>query len=220
MCAKLDLKILFFVVLAMLPAVSLIARKYPEGSHDEGRVEKNDTAKKFTLSSAGKAILALIIAFFFVAIGRGVEQALGWNGTAILITTALTLVFATFAPKSSRAMGNAYDLGMILMLVFFATLGASANLQALIATAPILLVFALIVVAVHFVFLFALAKFTKLTLPELIIGSNACILGAPTAAGLAAAKGWKNLVTPGILVGTLGYAIGNFIGVGLARFLA
>ena len=50
--------------------------------------------------------------------------------------------------------------------------------------------------------------------------SNACILGPATAAGLAGTKGWKTLVTPGILVGILGYAIGNFIGVGLANWLA
>ncbi|MCH8173423.1 MAG: DUF819 family protein, partial [Proteobacteria bacterium] len=36
---------------------------------------------------------------------------------------------------------------------------------------------------------------------------------------LAANKGWNGLVTPGILVGILGYAVANFIGVGLANIL-
>ncbi|MFT6463014.1 MAG: putative membrane protein [Maricaulis maris] len=49
----------------------------------------------------------------------------------------------------------------------------------------------------------------RLSLPELITASNAAILGATTAPALAAAKGWKDLVTPGVLVGVLGYAIGT-----------
>ena len=52
----------------------------------------------------------------------------------------------------------------------------------------------------------------KLSLPELIIASNAAVLGATTAPALAAAKGWRDLVTPGVLVGVLGYALGTFLG--------
>jgi uncharacterized membrane protein len=52
----------------------------------------------------------------------------------------------------------------------------------------------------------------RLTLPELIIASNAAVLGATTAPALAAARGWHDLVTPGVLVGVLGYALGTFAG--------
>ena len=37
-------------------------------------------------------------------------------------------------------------------------------------------------------------------------------LGATTAPALAAAKGWNNLVTPGVLVGVFGYALGTYLG--------
>jgi uncharacterized membrane protein len=49
-------------------------------------------------------------------------------------------------------------------------------------------------------------------MPELIIASNAAVLGATTAPALAATKGWRHLVTPGVLVGVLGYALGTFLG--------
>jgi uncharacterized membrane protein len=52
----------------------------------------------------------------------------------------------------------------------------------------------------------------RLTLPELITASNAAVLGATTAPALAAARGWHDLVTPGVLVGVLGYALGTFAG--------
>jgi uncharacterized membrane protein len=52
----------------------------------------------------------------------------------------------------------------------------------------------------------------QLTLPELVTASNAAVLGATTAPALAAARGWHDLVTPGVLVGVLGYALGTFVG--------
>jgi len=55
----------------------------------------------------------------------------------------------------------------------------------------------------------------KLDLAEVMVASNACILGPATAAALAASKGWRPLITPGMLVGLLGYAFGTFIGVAL-----
>ena len=59
---------------------------------------------------------------------------------------------------------------------------------------------------------FVIGRWCRFSLPELITASNAAILGATTVPALAAAKGWRNLVTPGILVGVFGYALGTFIG--------
>ena len=45
----------------------------------------------------------------------------------------------------------------------------------------------------------------------------AAVLGATTAPALAATRGWNSLVTPGVLVGVLGYALGTFIGTALFK---
>ena len=74
------------------------------------------------------------------------------------------------------------------------------------------MLFIAILISIHGVVAFVLAKFARLSLPEIIIASNAAILGATTAPALAAAKGWKDLVTPGVLVGVLGYALGTVLG--------
>jgi uncharacterized membrane protein len=62
-------------------------------------------------------------------------------------------------------------------------------------------------------------KILKLDLAELMIAANACILGPATAAALAAGQGWRDLVTPGMLTGILGYSVGTFIGVAITHFL-
>jgi uncharacterized membrane protein len=72
----------------------------------------------------------------------------------------------------------------------------------------------------HFVFLLSLAKLFKLDVYEVVISSAANIMGPSVAAPMAASMGQKKLVTPGILVGILGYVIGTFIGVSIALALS
>ena len=44
--------------------------------------------------------------------------------------------------------------------------------------------FAAIILVVHIVFLLVVGKLCRLGLPEVLVGSNACILGPPTAAAI------------------------------------
>ncbi len=45
---------------------------------------------------------------------------------------------------------------------------------------------------------------------------HVCGAGPTTAAGMAAAKGWRSSLIPALLVGILGYATATFIGVAAA----
>ena len=82
-----------------------------------------------------------------------------------------------------------------------------------------LFVFAFGILAIHLLFLLGLGRAFGLTLPELLIASNANLGGPTTAAAMAAAKGWSALVTPAVLVGTLGYVVATFSGVAVANLL-
>ena len=103
-------------------------------------------------------------------------------------------------------------MGVALSLAFFGAIAAGADLAAMISVAPLLIAVVAILLSVHLVLLLLLGSIARLTLPELLTASNAAILGATTAPAMAAAKGWKDQVTPGILVGVLGYALGTFVG--------
>lgn len=120
-------------------------------------------------------------------------------------------------------------------LRFFAAICAGADVSKLIGSAPILLAFVTIILVVHFLVVFgggwllnkasALVTGRKdnnlsLSLPELIIASNAAILGATTAPALAMARGWPGLVTPGILVGVAGYIVGTPLGIIVVAYWA
>jgi len=77
-----------------------------------------------------------------------------------------------------------------------------------------------IMASVHLAFVLTATKLLKLDLAEALVASNAVALGPATAAAQAAGQGWQPLVTPGVMLGVLGYASANFIGVAMAGWLS
>ena len=69
------------------------------------------------------------------------------------------------------------------------------------------------------IFCFVSAKLFKFNLEDAIIASNANIGGPTTAAGMAISQGWSALIAPAMLVGVLGYILGNYAGILVGMFL-
>jgi len=137
----------------------------------------------------------------------------------ILVVTALSLLVANFAKPVVRHVSSDFEIGTLFMYIFFVAIGAGANLGDVLGAAFPIILFIVVMVVVHLILLVIVGRFMKLDLAEVLIASNACILGPAPAAALAASKGWQPLVAPGILVGMFGYAIATFIGVALTAVL-
>ena len=108
---------------------------------------------------------------------------------------------------------GAQEIGTFLIYIFFAVIGAPASIPMIIKESPLLLVFALIIVAVNMIVSLIFGKIFNFSIEEIIIASNANIGGPTTAAAMAVSKGWGALIVPGLLVGTLGYVLGNYLGI-------
>jgi uncharacterized membrane protein len=129
------------------------------------------------------------------------------------------LFVANLAKPIVNQVSSEFELGTLFMYIFFVCIGAGANLGEVLGAAFPIVLFIVVMVLVHLCLLVIVGKLLKLDLAEVLIASNACILGPAPAAALAASKGWQPLVAPGILVGLFGYAIATFIGVALAALL-
>ncbi len=129
------------------------------------------------------------------------------------------VIVATIFPKQVGTIEGADQIGALLMQVFFVVIGASANLYVVLRVGPILFFFAAVILLVHLIFILTAGKLFKLDLAEIVIASNANMGGPTTAAAMAVARKWKDLVIPAVLCGTLGYAIATFIGVAIGNFL-
>jgi len=207
---------LFLSVLALLPGWQWLAKRFTQHEHGEAP----DEVRQDNGISAASLTLALATAISFVAIGDAITAAIAMPSLRYAIITVLVLIAATALPEWMAKLRGGFELGVGLAFVFFAAIAAGADLVAMVQIAPILVVLVVILLSVHLLVLLAAGRLFKLTLPELVTASNAAVLGATTAPALAAARGWHDLVTPGVLVGVLGYALGTFAGTALFHLLA
>jgi len=213
---------LYFLVLFALPSIGFLRSRYVRrhevmaengpsvdgaGAASESRIRLADVATALGLS----AVLC--------AVGYGVANALGIGSAAILVITALAVFLASVFPARLSGLSGASEMGTLLMQVFFAAIGASANSGVVLREGTVLFVFAALILTVHLAFILAAGRLLKLDLIEIVVASNANMGGPTTAAAMAVARRWDTLVTPAILCGTLGYAVATFIGTAIGNWL-
>lgn len=205
----------FFVILFALPGIPLIARRFRPPAVAITEQAGTDTPDADTGSLASGLAFAAIVC----AIGYGMQTLTGVRGSAVLIITVLSVAVATLRPPTARRLTAAEPFGYLLMQVFFATIGASANIWVAMSAGPTVFFLAAGVLSIHLLVMLIAGRIAGLSLPELVVASNANLGGPTTAAAMAAGKHWPGLVTPAVLVGTLGYAGGTLVGVSIAHLL-
>ena len=178
---------------------------------DAARVDPLDLGLLLTLGLGGLWFTDVIVD---ALAGAGIEL------PSMLVLTSLALLLAQ-VPWVAR-MSGANLLGMLAVQVFLATIGAYCDLAAVIELGALgtrLVVLASVVIGVHGLVLFG-ATFIMRGDPALAaVASQANIGGGTTALALARGIGRRDLVVPAILVGSLGTALGTFVGFGVVEIL-
>lgn len=212
---------LYFLVLFALPSVRFLATRFPRRAPVAAEPEQAARTSRPGESPLHLRTMAASLALSGVicAAGYGLAQALALDNMGILLVTGLAVLVATLFPKPLERLPGAMDLGTFFMMIFFAVIGASANIQAVLRAGPLLFVFAGLILLVHLAFMLLAGRFLGLDLRELVIASNANMGGPTTAAAMATARKWDHLITPAILCGMLGYAVATFIGVAMGKWL-
>jgi len=111
-------------------------------------------------------------------------------------------------------------MGMFAVYLFlcvigaFCDIGAMANLGGLGVS---LLLFATITVIVHGAIVYGTAWMFKINPVVASVASQANVGGGTSALALARSLGREDLVLPAILIGSLGYAVGTFLGFWVAE---
>lgn len=131
----------------------------------------------------------------------------------IIVLTVLALVLAQI-PAVARLKGPRL-LGMFGVYLFLAVVGAFCDVAALRGLGRLgltLLAFTSVAVAVHGLIVFGVARLFKIDLVIAAVTSQANVGGGTSALALARSLGRNDLVLPAVLVGSLGTALGTFIG--------
>ena len=153
----------------------------------------------------------------------GTLWASDWLGTtlapvpSVLFLTTIALILAQFPVV--RGLKGAGVIGNYLVLIFLASNGAMSVLANIVVIGPPIVYFALATVTIHGIVIFSVGRLAGLDLKTLAVASQANVGGPASAMALAAARGYTDRLLPGVAVGLVGYAAGNYLGLFVAATL-
>ncbi len=226
---------MYFFVLIALPSINFIYKRFTHPYIDGLEREKSDEtktkaaqfwkAKEISLLDIAKVIAT---AFFIVTLSDAIARYFSYLvpkstvfmqlvnallSNKYLIMTTMTMLASSVFSSYFERMSGSQEIGSFLIYLFFAVIGAPASLKLIIEKSPLLLLLAAIIVLVNLIISLIFGKLFKFSIEEIIIASNANVGGPTTAAAMAVSKSWEELIAPALLVGTLGYVLGNWYGI-------
>ncbi|MEB7723237.1 MULTISPECIES: DUF819 family protein [Mammaliicoccus] len=227
----------YFIVLITLPNLKFVKKYFNRLSTDNKDTEGNnaETYWKRNEISLKDIAYSLAIAFVLVAISFKISELINAIvpksnpfleilvsiiGDQFLLLTTLTLIAVAVFSKFFENLNASDELGTFLIYIFFVVIGVPASIPIIIKTAPLLFIFVAIILIFNLAITLSFGKLFKFNIEEMILASNANAGGPTTAAALAISKGWHSLVGPILIIGTLGYVIGNYIGTMMGYFLS
>jgi uncharacterized membrane protein len=222
-----------FVLLLGIAGSKFFRRYYPHphslaGDKEDVRAlaARHWRRKEISLLDIAKA---LAFAFAVAAISIGVTDLLKARvesrivgsifANPFVLITLLSVAITTWFHRWTEHIEGAEDLGMYLLYLFFFVIGLRADFVEVVRNVPVLFLFCLVIAMTNLVFTLSVGKLLRLNLEELLLSVNATLGGAPSAAAMAIARGWSNLVLPGLLAGIWGYVIGTFVGIVMVETL-
>lgn len=216
----------YFMLLLLLPSIPWVSKrfvKYEETKDIESSI--TDIEKSSGAGVMEKLATSLLIASAITGFSQIISPWLSIlfkteADLTILLITAIIMVLANLFPNFFEARAKfAFDIGMFFMYLFLAVIGVSCDIGELFVSLPKVLLFASVVLVIHLLLSLTFGKLLGISLKQILVASCACAAGPPVAAPMAASFGMKKAVSPAILVGVLGYAIGTFLGTGVGFLL-
>jgi uncharacterized membrane protein len=128
----------------------------------------------------------------------------------ILIVTTLALILGQF--RFVGRLQGGMEIGTFAFYLFFCAVGAMINVKKAILLSPVLFVYVVVMILIHIVAVYGIGRLLHLDIRILTIASVAAKTGPSSVVAVANAHGWKHLVLPGVAMGLLGYAVGNYLG--------
>lgn len=209
------------MILIAIPSIKLIVRLIPTAFETSPALAESEQSEKGVPGLRLTHISgALALSFIICALAQALAAWLDMTQYSILFITVLTIMVANTFPKAMDALEGEFEMGMLLMYLFFVAVGAGTDAISFISSALNLFLYGMLIILIHLALVLLSARLLKIDLAEAIVASSAALVGPAVTAAIATSKGWKHLVTPGIMCGVFGYVIGTFIGVTVTAMLS
>jgi len=135
----------------------------------------------------------------------------------ILIITTLGILLSLV--PSVNKLKNTFELGMYLILIFSIDVASMVDVSNLANASPTIFYYVFLVIFGSLFLQVIISAIFKIDTDTVIITSTALICSPPFVPAVAGALKNKEIIVPGLTVGIIGYAVGNYLGVLVAEFL-
>ncbi len=141
------------------------------------------------------------------------------SSTVSLILSVTTIALILSFIPSIRNLKTSFSLGEIFILIFCTVVGSMADIRQLINAIPAVIAYVSFAVFLSILIHTLLSRFSGIDADTMIITSTSAIYSPPFVPVMAVALGNKEIIFAGITTGLIGYAVGNYLGVIISRFL-
>lgn len=179
-----------------------------------------------------KTMLGLLLSIGFLAIGAGLslllynlgivgdkEAGTGKLNELVIILTITTLSIIASFSKKIRTLPKTFELGMIFILIFSIAVASQFNPYSIDMSAISLGLFVLYIMLVSVIIHIIFCRFTKINGDLYTVAQVGLFCSPPFIPPVVGAMGNKKVLISGIVIGLIGYAIGTYMGVGIAYLL-
>lgn len=140
------------------------------------------------------------------------------DAVAILVITTLAVGASMF--NKVRGLKGTHDMGQFLLLVFCVAMGFTTDFSKLFTASPGILIFTALVLWGAVLIHFLLCMAVRVDRDTAIITSTAAIFGPHMVGPVTVAIKNRDVLFSGLASGLVGYAVGNYLGMGLAWMLS
>ena len=167
-----------------------------------------------------KLIIAFGLSILIVAVSYGLGQLVAKNYfEAVVILSITTLsIFASLFSKI-RNIKYTFQLGMYLILIFSLSVATLGKFDKLIIGSVHIFYYVAWVIFISFLIHVLLAAIFRVDADSTIIITTAFTMSPPFVPVIAAALKNRYIIVSGLIVGIIGYAIGNYLGLLIAYYL-
>ena len=192
------------------------------------RVETTDRDETFhyqrlqSMTSMKKIGLSLLSAFGIAAaivgasVGFSILVAGKLTAPAVILAVTTLSIAASFV-KKIRFLPRTYEFGEYFLLIFCIGIGSISNMTELVKASPDVLLYVTAVFCSTIALHFLLSWLFRIDADTTLITSVAGIFGPAFIGPVASVLKNKDIVVSGLTTGLVGYAIANYLGLGMAH---
>ena len=215
---------LIFIVAFGRPIVRRLFKKKTESptlSDDAHDTAESLTDTKTFWQKAGNRAAGIGVAALLVAAAYGFSLLLPIeNNTAVIIITLTTLALLLSFWKPVKRLEGTFNVGLYFVYVFCLAIATMVNVHDLEFSKHLyILYYIAFAVFGSLVLQFLFARIFRIDGDLTLAASISLINSPPFVPMVAAVLHDKSVILPGIAIGLLGYAVGNYLGIGIFMLL-